>query len=343
MYSYFRVRNYRCLKDLELNDLSRINLIAGMNNVGKTALLEALFIHCGAYNPSLAVRVDAFRGFPDPWLHNEMGSFSFGDFGSAPEVILEGDDSAGGRREVRLEPVVETDEVPIEISGASALLRKALKLSHIGTDGATSFYIASDGRDFRIAPRLPEPPFPAFFLSDAIRTQPTADAERFSRLEIAQRESIVLDFLRIIEPRLKRLTVVVTNGIPMLYGDIGAAQLVPLPAMGNGMARLATLVLHMANAQNGVALVDEIENGLHYSILSKVWEAIENATNEFNVQMFATTHSLECIRAAHEVLAKGETYDFRLHRLERIGDDIRVVTYDRDALEAAIETGLEVR
>ena len=129
----------------------------------------------------------------------------------------------------------------------------------------------------------------------------------------------------------------------MLHGEIGVGRLVPLPLMGEGMVRLADMMLNIGNAQDGVVLIDEIENGLHYTILHKVWEAIEQATREFNTQLFATTHSLECIIAAHRAFSKSEKYDFRLHRLDLIDDLIHVVTYDKDSLEAAIETGLEVR
>ncbi|HEK84748.1 MAG TPA: ATPase, partial [Candidatus Aminicenantes bacterium] len=62
MYKSFKINNFRCFEKLELPELERVNLIVGKNNVGKTALLEALFIHCGAYNPELALRVNAFRG-----------------------------------------------------------------------------------------------------------------------------------------------------------------------------------------------------------------------------------------------------------------------------------------
>lgn len=62
MYSSFEVRHFRCFRDLTITGLDRVNLIAGVNNVGKTAILEALFLHCGAYNPELAIRINAFRG-----------------------------------------------------------------------------------------------------------------------------------------------------------------------------------------------------------------------------------------------------------------------------------------
>lgn len=62
MYKSLELKNFRCFQRLEIQDLERVNVIAGTNNVGKTALLEALFLHCGAYNPALTVKVSAFRG-----------------------------------------------------------------------------------------------------------------------------------------------------------------------------------------------------------------------------------------------------------------------------------------
>ena len=200
-----------------------------------------------------------------------------------------------------------------------------------------------DPKGLRTEPIPPPPPFPAFFLPARMRISLTEDTERFGKLEIIGRQDVLLKALQVIEPRLRRLAVVVAGGVPMMHGDIGLGRLVPLPVMGEGMARLASLVLAVGNASNGVVLVDEIENGLHYSILPKVWRAIGEVAREFNTQVFATTHSLECIVAAHRAFAESGTYDFRLHRLERVDETIRAITYDQETLGAAIEVGLEVR
>ena len=64
MFTRFHVRGFRNLEDLELNDLARVNVIAGANGAGKTALLEALFLHC-AQNPSLVLKIRSFRGYGD--------------------------------------------------------------------------------------------------------------------------------------------------------------------------------------------------------------------------------------------------------------------------------------
>ena len=129
----------------------------------------------------------------------------------------------------------------------------------------------------------------------------------------------------------------------MIFGDIGLTRLVPLPIMGEGITKVCSLVLAIANAPNGLVFIDEIEKGIHYSIMKEIWIGIAEAAKIFNTQIIATTHSRECIVAAHEALSKSGKYNFLLHRLDKINEDIKITTYDRESLEAAIEAGFEVR
>jgi AAA15 family ATPase/GTPase len=112
--------------------------------------------------------------------------------------------------------------------------------------------------------------------------------------------------------------------------------------MGDGMARLLFLALAIASAPNGLVLVDEVENGLHHTVMERVWRAIAAFARNFNVQIFATTHSQECIEFAHSAFASDRVYDFRLYRLERANGVVRPVKYDREMLDIALESGLEV-
>ena len=93
-----------------------------------------------------------------------------------------------------------------------------------------------------------------------------------------------------------------------------------------------------------MVLADEIENGLHHSVMEKVWKAIGDTAREFNVQVFATTHSDECIKAAMEAYKAEQADDsFRFYRLERTKGNGRAVSYDQEALSGALDIGLEVR
>ena len=114
----------------------------------------------------------------------------------------------------------------------------------------------------------------------------------------------------------------------------------PLAIMGEGMSRLARLILVIFDTPDGVVLIDEIENGFHHSVLPEVWRVIDNASKQSNTQVFATTHSRECVRAAHESLGED---DFRLHRLEANDEGNRCVTYDPESIGSAIKFNFEVR
>jgi AAA15 family ATPase/GTPase len=99
----------------------------------------------------------------------------------------------------------------------------------------------------------------------------------------------------------------------------------------------------IVSASGGVVLIDEVENGLHYSVQQKVWRAIAHAARQANVQVFATTHSWECLVKAHEAFAEDEVYDFRWHRLQLVDGRIEVVSHDREMIEAALYSGVEIR
>lgn len=361
MYRSFRARNFRCFADLQVRDIARINLIAGLNNVGKTALLEALLIHSGAPDANVALGLDGFRGLSygdgaeqasgaAPWAS------LFSGFAADVPVELVGQQETGRSRLVRLRTVREPAELAratshfsqeyVERPVAPAL--PAVLAADTEDDGqvAGTAYLGRSrmGGIWSVYPSSRAEPSAIFFPARG-RRPASEDAERYGKMEVIGRQDAVRDALKLIESRLQRLAVVVVANAPVIHGDIGVGRLMPLPLMGEGMARLFSLVVGIGNIPKGVVLVDEIENGLHHSVLYKVWRAIAEVARQFDVQVFATTHSYECITAAHKAFAENLPCqdDFRLHRLERVRDEIVAVTYDREALGASIEMGLEVR
>lgn len=360
MYRSFVVSNFRCFQELRVAELERVNLFAGVNNVGKTALLEALFLHCGAYNPELALRLNAFRGIESVRL--ELGQWAespwdslFNRFDIGKTVEMRSETEASAHRVLQLKVIRHPEELE-QIGQLSQRIQKHSQADSLSVEAAQvlsleydedgrhgKYLLIVDQKGVRTEPIPPAPPFPAFFNGALSRPPSQEQAERFGKLQVRGDGDVVLETLKIIEPRLRGLTMVVIGGVPVLHGDIGGNRLIPLPLMGGGIVRLAGLATDIGNAANGIALIDEIENGLHHSVLAKVWQAVGEVARRFNTQVFATTHSWECIVAAHKAFKRNATYDFRLHRLELVKGGIRVVTYSQEALEAAIETGLEVR
>ena len=153
-----------------------------------------------------------------------------------------------------------------------------------------------------------------------------ADAIRLGSLRKRKQGDVVLEALRVIEPRLRSIEENSASGFPMIWGDIGLSELVPLAVMGEGITRFASIVLTMVEVPGGVMLIDEVENGIHHSVLTDVWRMIDDASRRFGVQVFATTHSFECVHAADQAI---QTDDLALHRLEIEDDRCRCVTYER--------------
>jgi hypothetical protein len=216
---------------------------------------------------------------------------------------------------------------------------QALELKY--SNSSPYYIIQHEGRIVR--DRIPPPLVPAIFLCSLEGVLLSEDAKRFSELKRSRNQDVLLKALHVIEPRLDNLELFYDGDPPMIYGEVGLKEPMPLIAMGDGVNRITSLVLAIANAPDGVVLVDQIENGLHYTALKDVWKAIGEAAREFNTQVFATTHSWECITAAHQAFSESE-YDFRYHRLDRMKDGgIKAITYDEDTLESAIELNFEVR
>ncbi|MDR1564627.1 MAG: ATP-binding protein [Oscillospiraceae bacterium] len=133
----------------------------------------------------------------------------------------------------------------------------------------------------------------------------------------------------------------VRDGISTIYAALGLAKRTPINFLGDGINRLLHIALTMLTNQGSIILIDEIENGFHYSFYPKLWEVIEHLAEKTKCQVFATTHSYECISGARE-LAKNDEL-FRFIRLAKVDDEVVAKPFDSEGLEYALEHEWEVR
>ena len=118
---------------------------------------------------------------------------------------------------------------------------------------------------------------------------------------------------------------------------------VPLRSLGDGALRLFGIALALAASRDGFLLIDEAENGIHYSVQRDYWRMVLQTAYENDVQVIATTHSKDCIDGFAMAANEFEAAEGMLVRLSRKHDDLRVVEYRERDLAIAAEQSIEVR
>ena len=337
------------MNEVTVGKLSEINLVTGLSSAGKTTLIEAILLLVGAANARMAFNSHVIRGFrqgvPPRWVADTYWKplFSRLDTNTIPEVS--GFHSAVGDMKLTIQweraskEEFSRDGIK-EALATGAPEKRSLKFVYEDPNVGkieSEAHETTDKIDVDQSDRYV--PLKVEILQPG-EGNVNEDAVALGQLRMQKRGELILDALRLVEPRLESIEDNSSSGAPMICVDIGLPELAPLPVMGAGMTHVARIVLAAATAAGGVVLVDEIENGLHHSVLPDVWRVIAKAAEQFDVQIFATTHSYECVEAAREALGSD---GFRLHRLEVVDDMTRCVTYDADAVDGAIRHNMEVR
>jgi hypothetical protein len=170
----------------------------------------------------------------------------------------------------------------------------------------------------------------------------------WDRVALTEAEEDVLSSLRLIQPKISKVNLIAPQQAGGKQKRIPVARLidesepVPLRSLGEGMARLMGIALALANARNGMLLLDEIESGLHYTVQPEMWKLIFMTAKRLNVQVFAATHSWDCIAAFQQALQADPT-EGMLIRLGKKNGGITSTVFDERKLTIATRDQIEVR
>jgi AAA15 family ATPase/GTPase len=146
-----------------------------------------------------------------------------------------------------------------------------------------------------------------------------------------------------VDPRVKKVRVDAADDGNQVLMDMGLSEMLPLTQAGQGMYRLVSMMAGLIGDRPNLALVDEMDDGIHHSVLADVWTGIAEAAELFGIQVFVTTHSYECIQAAHEAFSKRDKYDLGIIQLFRLKDHVEGRVLQKDQIEAAISGGIDLR
>lgn len=367
------IRGFRGLSALKLDGLGAINILLGANDVGKTSVLEAVFLLTGLAEPKLSVRLQNWRNY----LVNEIDDFSSIffelDSDSRVELVAHSHDPEERRELMISAPPLEssidqknqrirsdtnghgmsapqdkrTRNQSTSILYGSRVLRYDATIQSAFQEDSTSFSVMLvDHGDKWGVIKNPENSDPVGFTIPAkfLAARFGYETESISELIVNKKDDLLLRYLREINPRVKRVTV---HG-DVAYLDIGLPKMMPLNVFGSGMMRAAMLLSECVLKDERIILVDEIENGLHYKALTPLLEVLLRLAEERRVQVFATTHSIDVLHGLQELLKQKDFSRYRAttvcFTLQRDKDGlVRSYRYEYDQFAHCIEHSIEIR
>ncbi|MBE9042305.1 AAA family ATPase [Oscillatoriales cyanobacterium LEGE 11467] len=350
------VVNYRSLKEFKIDRLSQVNLIVGDNNSGKTSFLEALYLFLNKAQPILLFYLLELRG--NITLLTENKKFYqiknlFFESNDKQELFLNIFSVRGKDMSIKIcIETLDTKEISLTPESWSLLGIPELQLSiFVDKKQIAKIPVFENG--------LLENPLEINlnFLNHLFSTSKyqfiTTNKFSFNKLSmmwdkiaLTSKEDKIIRALKILNSDIERLNF--TNNSSDRSGIFfkihNRENPIPIGNLGEGIHRILALAMKLVMVENGALLVDEIDIGLHYAAQTEMWKFVLEIAKQLNIQVFATTHSWDCICAFQEALAESEDSSIgQLFRLSRKDDTIKPVIYNADDLEIAVRQSIEVR
>ncbi len=379
MMKIIDIKNYKGFKHLALENLSRINLFVGKNNVGKSSLLEAISILCHKYNvPDYIFRNRnellrsnedgdqlcyrwLFPGFSDEVSEENKIEISSKEDGASASVSLQFTyyttvEIRNSEGEIELQKkMIEGYQVPQD----GQVYKKGMRIKT--NDGVNNLHIFhppfniststyhQDGRVIlRGSLRLQAIHKPCEYIQPSELTR-IDNSGRFDAISVAGKEAFVIEALQIFNPDIEQL-IYVGSPLRIPYVKLkGTEEKVPLRSMGDGINRVLTIVLAMIQCENdGVLLIDEFENGLHYTVQYQLWKIIYRLAEQLNIQVFVTSHSIDTLRGLSKLISDYPEDEMKekvaCYYLQNTKDNvIKSYRYDAANFEFLINQGEEIR
>ncbi|MGK7883161.1 MAG: ATP/GTP-binding protein [Crocosphaera sp.] len=374
------IKNYRCFEDFSVDGLAQVNLIVGDNNSGKTSLLEAIYLlldkaYFSQFHKQKTALIDLLESrkeflyeikektnnanlikryliqhfFHKYNIKKNIEISSNTNISRKMNIIYESDRRfLQGMYEELFDPNIDAFRVNHYLQRVTAEQKSETgKIFYVidqkGDDtyqNLEDMYVTIGTLTETVIMYTPE----SIFIP--INYDCLDNIEKhWDLIQLTPKEDKVIKALQIINPDIERIGFTVSQYTKQIRLKIkGEDQPIPLSSMGQGMNRILGLITTAVILENGVLLIDEIETGLHYKAQTDMWRLLIKTAQELNVQIFATTHSWDCICAYQEALEDIEDKSMaKLFRLDSKYGKLRAVEYKADEISIAVDQGIEVR
>lgn len=365
MINDFQVRNFRHLQTVDIQRLRRVNLFVGKNSSGKSALLEAFLLFFSQMSFRYLSEIHAvrqemisLRGVGDnisPLRHlfaghqlpdiNEPGiKLSSREDRRSFEIkviaFVEEERIVENIGPIRI-PVPAPDEIVNSEPDAYKPFISMVKGSNVTRIIGVSEHFKRIPASSFLRRRNPEGVGCFYIPTGGLSDNETAAL--WDSISLTSLEPEVLTGLRLVEPRVEDIAFVASGikRVPIIR-MLDATEPVPLKSLGDGINRIFQIILALMSAKGGALLIDEFENGLHWSVQEAIWNVVFQLAQSLDVQVFATTHSRDCIKGFESAWSNAPE-DGAFARIDRQSSGVKITEYDLELLEDSLDTDVEVR
>jgi predicted ATP-dependent endonuclease of OLD family len=284
MLKEIEIQNFRCFEQIKISGFERVNLIGGKNNAGKTALLEALLLNFGQDPRSLEI-LRKLRREPSEILE-AMRNRAWDNLFYAQKkdrfIVIIGKDDNNNTEQLKLSSV--RPEINFE------LMKNEDKSTWPLAKVAAARGLMIDSISLDEVPIIPS----------WIRISGKELTQAYDNARLDDKDSEVLKAFQILDPTIESVESF-SIGEPTLYLRRKGEKRLPLSLFGDAINRVAEIILKLVNSEHKILLIDEIENGIHYTNQREFWRILFRLAVELDTQIFATTHSLEMLQAFADV------------------------------------------
>ncbi|MEG4939600.1 AAA family ATPase [Microcoleus sp. F4-D5] len=287
MLKEIEIQNFRCFEQIKISGFERVNLIGGKNNAGKTALLEAIFLNFAPDASSLVILRDlrrepskALEAMPDRAWDNLFYALKKDRF-----IVIIGKDDNNNTDRLEIKVEINSIKNKINFEFMRNEDQSTWSLSPVSAGGLLNFRISLDE-----VPIIPS----------WLRISGKKLTEAYDNARLDDKDSEVLKAFQILDPTIESVESF-SIGEPTLYLRRKGEKRLPLSLFGDAINRVAEIILKLVNSEYKILLVDEIENGIHYTSQREFWRVLFRLAVELDTQIFAATHSLEMLQAFADV------------------------------------------
>lgn len=348
IFKNIRIYNYRGIKHLKIDGFSDVNVFLGKNNIGKSTVLEALFMLTGMSNPEIPQRVNSIRNHLIASPIDDV-RYLFHNMDINIHPIFESELENGTMR--KLEISVKKYDYLSDFSqgGLSSDLTKTfngieVKFSHKNGKNESFTNARFVTRNGNIQNQINNEyveVLSALYLPANLYDQNINND--ISSIVKSNRKDVLLGMLKEFDHNI-----IAVESLPdgVFVGYDGIDGLMPISMLGDGLRRYLCIVAAIANQNTKLLFLDEIDNGIHYSSYEDLWKNVFILAKKYQKQIFVTTHSREVLYALNNVIKNHLEYQSSvgLYTIEKtISGENKSYRYGYKGLNQAFENNIEIR